>query len=375
MASEGIEVRHRSACPAGERPPAGKCACQPSYRAVVRNRQGKVTRTFHRLADARAWRATALADVIRTPRLASKAPTVRAASEALLAGMRNASIRTRSGDPYKPSTIRCYRYMLDLYVLPALGDRRLDDVTLQDAQRITDRILAEGRSPSNAATAILPLRIIYRRAIRDGQVMTNPCALVELPAVRSRRDRIASPEEAARLLSVLPVRDRALWACAFYAGLRRGELRALTRESVNLASGLIHVSHGWDDREGRIEPKSRAGVRRVIIVAALRDALTEYLASADSGEFLFPVGPASIHRRAFAAWDAADPRLERIKLHDARHTCASLFIAAGVNAKALSEMLGHSSIAVTFDTYGHLMPGSWDEARGLVDAYLERALR
>ena len=60
-------------------------------------------------------------------------------------------------------------------------------------------------------------------------------------------------------------------------------------------------------------------------------------------------------------------------LHECRHTCASIFIAAGVNAKALSTYLGHSSITITLDRYGHLMPGSEDEAVALVDAYLERS--
>jgi integrase len=67
------------------------------------------------------------------------------------------------------------------------------------------------------------------------------------------------------------------------------------------------------------------------------------------------------------------PRLEPIGLHECRHVYASLAIAAGVNAKALSTYLGHSSVTVTYDRYGHLMPGSETEAAGLLDAYLARA--
>ena len=75
--------------------------------------------------------------------------------------------------------------------------------------------------------------------------------------------------------------------------------------------------------------------------------------------------------RADRAWSAA--RLQRITLHECRHTFASLMIAAGVNAKALSTYMGHSSITITLDRYGHLFPGNEDEAAGLLDAYLERA--
>ena len=75
--------------------------------------------------------------------------------------------------------------------------------------------------------------------------------------------------------------------------------------------------------------------------------------------------------RADKAWEEAD--LDRITLHEARHTYASLMIAAGVNAKALSEFMGHSSIQVTLDLYGHLFPGAEQEAASLLDALLENA--
>ena len=79
----------------------------------------------------------------------------------------------------------------------------------------------------------------------------------------------------------------------------------------------------------------------------------------------------SVQQRAQRCWLAAG--LDPITLHECRHTFASLLIAAGVNAKALSVYMGHASISTTFDRYGHLMPGGEDEAAALADAYLERA--
>jgi integrase len=72
--------------------------------------------------------------------------------------------------------------------------------------------------------------------------------------------------------------------------------------------------------------------------------------------------------RAATAWKKA--KLTRITLHECRHTYASLMIAAGVNAKALSAYMGHSSVMITLDRYGHLMPGNEGEAAGLLDQYL-----
>ncbi len=204
----------------------------------------------------------------------------------------------------------------------------------------------------------------------------NPCADLELPAVRGRRERYASPEEAEALIAAAPERDRAAWATAMYAGLRLGELRALRVEDVDLAAGVIHVERGWDTAEGVIELKSRAGRRKVPIAAILRDHLLDHLARtgrADS-ELIFGNTPESpftanmLQRRADKAW--AEAGLERITPHAGRHTFASLMIAAGVNAKALSTFMGHANISITLDRYGHLMPGSEDEAAGLLDTYL-----
>jgi len=160
-------------------------------------------------------------------------------------------------------------------------------------------------------------------------------------------------------------------------GLRLGELWALRDEDVDLEAGVIRVERSWDRLEGVIEPKSRAGRRAVPIVAALRPHLAASKLSRDSaGAFFFGRGIAAVQPRrsrprAEKAWKAAG--LAPIGLHECRHTFASISIAAGVNAKALSSYLGHSSIQITLDRYGHLMPGNEDEAVALIDAYLERA--
>ena len=85
-----------------------------------------------------------------------------------------------------------------------------------------------------------------------------------------------------------------------------------------------------------------------------------------------PFTPTNVRKRANAAWARAG--LEPIGLHECRHTFASLMIAAGVNAKALSAYMGHSSVTITLDRYGHLMPGNESEAAERLDAYLARAV-
>jgi integrase len=178
---------------------------------------------------------------------------------------------------------------------------------------------------------------------------------------------------------VLPDHDRPIWAAAFYAGLRRGELQALRVRDVDLGASLIRVERGWDQEEGAIEPKSEAGRRTVPLLAILRDHVDEHLLrTGRSGEALMfgrtpadPFVPSTTDNRAQECWEAAD--LHPITLHEARHTFASLLIDSGANAKAVQEFMGHSKVQTTFDTYGHLLPGSRDEVRERMDAYLGEA--
>jgi integrase len=148
--------------------------------------------------------------------------------------------------------------------------------------------MAEGLSASTIRNALMPLRAIYRHALALDEVAVNPTTGVQLPAVRCRRERIASPTEAARLIAALPKQDRALWATATYAGLRSGELQALADELVDLDKNVIRVQWSWDPKAGRVAPKSRAGRRTVPIARALRLHLVEHrLARGQRGGLFF----------------------------------------------------------------------------------------
>jgi integrase len=205
----------------------------------------------------------------------------------------------------------------------------------------------------------MPLRALYRDAdqITGGAVPDNPTVGLRLPAVRGTRDRIASPDEALRLLAALPPQDRALWGTALYAGLRRGELQALLWQDVDLAGATIAVTASWDREAGRVGPKSQAGARRIPLIARLHDLLAEHRVMTGRADGLVfgrtaerPFEPSSINTRARRRWQKE--KLAPIGLHECRHTFANYMIDAGCNAKLLSSYLGHASISITIDRYG-----------------------
>ena len=133
---------------------------------------------------------------------------------------------------------------------------------LRDFQDLADQLLADGHDPSTIRNTFMGVRALYRRAVARGEVAVNPTAGLQLPAVRGRRDRIASVNEADKLLAVLPTGDRALWSTAFFAGLRRGELMALDVNHVfdtNGVASTIEVERSYDPVAGQyISPKSHA---------------------------------------------------------------------------------------------------------------------
>jgi integrase len=194
-------------------------------------------------------------------------------------------------------------------------------------------------------------------------VTVNPCAGIELPAVRGQRTEIPTPQQATALLAALPLAERPLWATALYAGLRLGELRALTWSECRPQCWRHSRSeeHGRP-RLARASEERRRSARRFDPPCAAR--LLARAASPSRAGYVF--GPGG--EKPF--------RLGRVRrspgLHSCRHAYASFMIHAAVNAKTLSAYMGHSSITITIDRYGHLFPGNEAEAATLLDAYLDR---
>ena len=172
--------------------------------------------------------------------------------------MRAGTVRNRNGHPYKPSVVEGYRASLRDHVYPALSARRLGDVRRQHVQQLVDDLIADGKQPSTVRNVLMPLRVLYRRAIRDDKVNTTPVVNLDLPACTGRREQYVTATGAQALLDALEPRDRAAWALGLYAGLRLGEIRALRWSDVDLDAGELQVHRAWCNRTKQLtEPKSR----------------------------------------------------------------------------------------------------------------------
>jgi integrase len=308
--------------------------------------------------------------------------------------MRAGTIRPKGRERYKPNTIRSYDRALRVHIAPSkVGDLKVSDMQRNDLQGFSDELLALGLSVGTVSNILNPIQAFCRRAVDRGELAVNPAEGIDLPNGTSQRPtRIASAAEATALLAALRPEDRPIWATAFYAGLRRGELQALRCRDLDFKANLIRVERGWDQEEGAIEPKSRSGRRAVPMLALLRSHLETSLHRTGRSDDDLVFGRTSrgafvastVDNRAKRAWSSFNAReredaevagrepqpLIPITLHECRHTFASLLIDAGANPKAIQVFMGHSKIQTTFDIYGHLLPGSHDEVRERMDAYL-----
>ena len=395
----GLTPRHSKRCASSD---GGKCDCTPSWQAWVwdPDSNGKRYRTFKTKTAAKLWRRDASVAVSRgelTPTPAD-ARTVADALDALIAGMQDGTVLDRSGRRYRPVTIRNYAADVRKVLKPALGHLRLAEVKRGNVQRLVDRLHADGLTGSTIRNKLDPLRVVFRRAVQDEEVVTNPTVALRLPALATSPKRIADPGRATALLDALPDDQRALWATAFYGGLRMGELRALRWRNVDFSSGLIRVEAGWDDVEGEQDPKTAAGRRTVPLVGRLRSELARHKLATGRTDDQLCFGEtattasvrSTVRSRALRAWGwrfvanpepGARPKLVWIKArpdaldplqpHEARHTCASYLAAAGLTPKDVQTAMGHAHIATTLNLYAKSVPGWEQAAAAKLDEWLD----
>ena len=305
-----------------------------------------------------------------------RGPHVRVAVEQFVAGIKDGSIRDRSGTTTSPHD-RGYERDLRQRVEPAFGAARLCELRLPDVQRWADELASQGSRLDRRNSSTRCGRSTAGRCRAASRSSTRPRGLRLPTGGEARPDRHAGRGRGS-VAALLP-RDQAALGLAGYGGLRLGELLALDwSASTWRRARCASSAPGTTARSPSPARSRRPGSARSRSTSGSRPLLADHRVLTDHRDgLLFPAAgdPSrpfanALRDRMRAAWK--DAGLEALGFHEARHTFASLMIAAGVNAKALSTYLGHANIAITFDRYGHLMPGADHEARGLLDAYLER---
>lgn len=247
-------------------------------------------------------------------------------------------------------------------------------------------LLASGLSPASVLQAHRVLSRALKVAMQRGRVARNVCALVDAPSVVRAEVEPLTSDEARRVLRASEgTRNSARWSVALALGLRQGEALGQPWDAVDLDAGTLRVRQALQRQAGKglviVEPKSAAGRRTISLPRQLVDALRQHrgaqleerMAAANVWQdrgLVFaqpngrPLDPRSDHRAWRELLTAAGVR--QAKLHDARHTAATVMLTMGVPARAVMQVLGHSQISLTLGTYSHVMPELAEDAAGRV---------
>lgn len=266
----------------------------------------------------------------------------------------------------------------------AFGNVKLTELRRRDIKALDGHMRAEGFSASTISNTIDPLRAMFRKAIDDELVVNDPTHQLRLtPKSHGAKERgSVSPAMAERLINALPESDRALWAMAIYVGLRRGELQELRWSDLDFDAGVGRCQRAWDDEGAEVvTTKSRAGNRTFPLPDLVLKRLRPHKLRTGRGgdELVFGATasnhftPSTVRRRSRAAWKAAG--LESITLHEGRHSAATVGALAGLDDLMLSGIMGHSSVTITKDRYGHVRDDHMAATKQQLDTYLEEATR
>lgn len=285
----------------------------------------------------------------------------------------------------RPSTYESYRGHVENHLIPALGHLKLTELTPQHVQRLMNEKRASGLAPRTVAYMRAVLRRALMHALKWGLLTRNVATLVDPPKITRTPVHPLTPEQV-RVFLDFTKDDRLgpLFHVAIATGRRQGELFGLRWEAVDFDAGTLTVRYALQrvkDAEGKTEarlmdpktPKSRRTIHLpASAVAALRTQKTrqkeerllaggrwreeelDLIFTTTIGTPLKPLNASNVTHHLQRV--LAEAGLPRQRFHDLRHGCATLLLAQGVPLKTIQEVLGHSQITLTADTYAHLAP-------------------
>lgn len=278
----------------------------------------------------------------------------------------------RASPTIAPTTAASYRWIVTKLLVPVVGHIRLADLTHENVQALIEA-LSVSYSPRTVQYAHAVLRRALGQAVKWRYVSENVAKLVDPPRQIRVEIQPLTVEQAKMLLHhAWQTPLYALYAVALAVGLRRGEALGLMWSDFAPESKSLHIRRSVVRVDGKLQIVSpKRGSRRMVIlpepcVSALLTHQVRQKKRGIESEYIFcnrdggPIEPRNLNRQFYRLCEAAG--LSGVRLHDLRHTCATLLLAQGVSPRVIMATLGHSSIQVTMNVYAHVMPAMQQEA-------------
>lgn len=281
---------------------------------------------------------------------------------------------------WKPSHHHSIETAWRVHVKPKWGERQLSKITHSEVQDWVNE-LAKARSATVVIRAFGILKGIYDTAVKDGRIVRAPVTDIQLPKKSRKPRQYLTPGQLLALADASGA-YRPLILVLGLCGLRWGEATALTVRDVDFKRNRLHVSKGVTKVGTTFEqgtPKSNKA-RDVPMPQLVRDALREQVKGKKPTDLLFEgghggyVAPQSLgkNHRCWYKTAVETSGVPKLTCHDLRHTAASIAVHSGANVKAVQRMLGHSSAAMTLDTYADLFDDDLDELAARMDETMSK---
>lgn len=289
------------------------------------------------------------------------------------------------------TTYRNCRILVDRHIIPGLGHIKLQKLTTQQVQTFYAKKLKDGTKASRVRNIQNALHSALEYARRARLVSINVCGDVRLPPREEPKQQPLTSEQATLLLQKVKEHElEGLLTLALATGMREGELLGLRWSDIDFTKGIVQIERtltyvtGHGCVEGR--PKTAKSKRRIVLPQLVVDVLKHHRATQlekrlvagsawvdrdlvfpdHDGDYLISVTLLRRFRRLLG-----EAGLPRIRFHDLRHSAATLLLGMGVDMKIVQELLGHSSISITADVYGHVLPPIHKGAMDKMDNFLD----
>jgi len=291
----------------------------------------------------------------------------------------------------RPRTAQGYRYIVEHYICPVLGQVMLSELRPHHVVNYCADAVRKGRSGRSVLHDYRLLHKALKDCVKLGILAINPCDGAQPPKPVDKEMKSLNPEEISYFLKVAeksPFPYYYLFRTMLYTGLRRGEALGLTWGNLDLELCTLCVSQTLYRINGKYvvqPPKTKSGRRIINLSPSLALMLGDYRKQVDvqrlvigkqlnAGDLCFahPDGsPLDPHTVTHQFVKIARRAGLKARLHDLRHTYASIMLAVGVNIKAISKALGHANVSITLNVYSHLLPGTGKTAADKFDRLLE----
>ncbi|APE45252.1 site-specific integrase [Sulfitobacter alexandrii] len=290
----------------------------------------------------------------------------------------NSWLKTCERNDLERSTIKAYRSHAKIHIEPKIGDLLLKDLSRSQVRDFMHELMDDGVSRSQVRKIMVSLRSILSEAVEREWIDHN--VGVDVKVKRQARalgddQIIPNKDEIRTILENAPKSHRAMFVTAIFTGMRISELRGLTWSNLDFTNRVIRVSQRADEYCQIGAPKSRAGGRSIPMAPIVSQTLADWKDRAPESSIglVFPnsVGKvqnySNIYNRIFKPMLVENGIVDesgqsKFGIHALRHAAASLFIEQGWNPKKIQTLLGHASINMTMDVYGHLFENAEEDA-------------